>query len=655
MAGVKYNSFDVFDTLIGRLCYKSTNIFDIMEIITGIHKFSRLRVNSESCSLEETYEKISKALGYEANKLKELELKLEYDFSFPIWKYINMISQDDIMISDMYLSEDKIRSLINKHKNIINRLIVTPGGKLTSTIWRDKSLIKDIKLHIGDNIVSDYNNPRLYNVPSQHISNIDLNTEEIELSKVSNELSYIVRAIRLTTQDNSHFFNHLAYSIMIPFSIMISLYINSLVKSRLFSHVIFLSRDGYWIHEIFKILFPSISTRYMYFSRLLINNQVEKDKFIKSVNMLEGSKLIVDLNGTGNTINSIINSIKDASLLLCFTWNNKFEVTSKNMNILYTGNSWINTYIEDIFSAPHGSCIENNKVLQPEYDIRLLTSYMNNIEIFRRYYTVYSKYIDIIKNIKEDHIITCFNNVVLHKPLDIENIHKYIRHVNSHDTYYKEFPLLYYSQIGQDRYYIEQVAKFKCNGIFLDIGAYDGITGSNSYFLEKNLNWKGLLIECNPEIVNECRKNRNAYICDKAIYKESNTMIDFIIPRGKEITGGKAQLSGIKDYLREESISCFNESYKEHTIIKVATININELLEQYDMYIIDYMSLDIEGYELEILKQIDFNKYKILYLTVDHACIPRYQNEINTYLLSQGYILSRHNNHDDEYILPRST
>jgi hypothetical protein len=61
------------------------------------------------------------------------------------------------------------------------------------------------------------------------------------------------------------------------------------------------------------------------------------------------------------------------------------------------------------------------------------------------------------------------------------------------------------------------------------------------------------------------------------------------------------------------------------------------------------MSLDIEGYELEVLKQIDFTKFHIAYLTVEHANISHYQKEINAYLVSQGYQLERHNHHDDEY------
>ena len=320
------------------------------------------------------------------------------------------------------------------------------------------------------------------------------------------------------------------------------------------------------------------------------------------------------------------------------------------MKIQFIGNSWMCKYIEDVFSAPHGSMDANHSPLEPEYNIELLNPYMKAFDIFSNYYGVYSKYVNIIENVCTQNIDRWFNIALTQVPTNINHMSNYISHVNNHDKDYTKYPLVYYSQIGQDKYYIEEIIKFKCNGLFLDIGAYDGITGSNTYFLEKNLNWKGLLVECNPELVDICRQNRTSILCNKAIYKESNTKIDFMIPRGQEIHGGKAQLGGIKDFLRPESVNCFYESYKSNSIVQVDTININELLEQHEMYEIDYMSLDVEGYELEILKQIDLKKFKIHYLTVEHANIPHYQHNINTYLLSQGYKLARHNNHDDEYV-----
>ena len=655
MSTQKYKSFDVFDTLIGRLCYKGVIIFDIMERLTGIHGFAALRRECESCPFEETYEKLSKRIFCNKEELMNLELQLEHEFSFPIWKYMNAVGAQDIMISDMYLSESQIRKLIHKHKQLSNTLIVSSGGKSSSAVWRDKSITRNISLHIGDNRASDYDNPRAYNVPAEHIANVDMTVVEKNMASVSQEFAYILRAVRLTTQHDTEFFTSMAYEAMLPFSIMICLHIQSLVKSQSIQHVIFLSRDGYWLHKMYTVLFPTFSSKYVYFSRLIAGSSHSQTRFVDTINILKGKKLIVDLNGTGATLNKFIHRMPDALLLLCFTWDiatwqRTFKPNTSTMKIQYTGNSWMCKYIEDVFSAPHGSMNANYSPMEPEYNIELLKPYMKAFDIFSNYYSLYSKYVDILKSVCEQNIGAWFNTASTQYPTNINQISNYIDHVNTHDKDYTKYPLVYYSQIGQDKYYIEEIIQFKCNGVFLDIGAYDGITGSNTYFLEKNLNWKGLLVECNPELVDICRKNRTSVVCDKALYKESNTKIDFVIPRGQDIHGGKAQLGGIKDYLRPESLNYFRESYKENTIVQLDTIHINELLEQNDMYTIDYMSLDVEGYELEILKQIDFKKYKIAYLTVEHANIPHYQHEINTYLLSKGYTLARHNRHDDEYV-----
>lgn len=58
----------------------------------------------------------------------------------------------------------------------------------------------------------------------------------------------------------------------------------------------------------------------------------------------------------------------------------------------------------------------------------------------------------------------------------------------------------FYSQAGQDKYLIENIYKNKEKGFFIDIGAHDGITYSNTYYLEKELGWSGICIEPNPKI-----------------------------------------------------------------------------------------------------------------------------------------------------------
>ena len=71
----------------------------------------------------------------------------------------------------------------------------------------------------------------------------------------------------------------------------------------------------------------------------------------------------------------------------------------------------------------------------------------------------------------------------------------------------------YFSQHGQDKFLNEQIFKGKKSGIFLEVGAHDGISFSNTYFFEKNLNWKGICIEPIPEVFKELERNRRC-VCE---------------------------------------------------------------------------------------------------------------------------------------------
>jgi len=81
----------------------------------------------------------------------------------------------------------------------------------------------------------------------------------------------------------------------------------------------------------------------------------------------------------------------------------------------------------------------------------------------------------------------------------------------------------------------------------------------------------------------------------------------------------------------------------------VNTISINDLLKSRNVKHINYLSLDVEGLELQILKSLDFSIYRVDYMTVEHGNIVKYQREINDYLLSVGFRLVRNNKWDDEY------
>ena len=87
----------------------------------------------------------------------------------------------------------------------------------------------------------------------------------------------------------------------------------------------------------------------------------------------------------------------------------------------------------------------------------------------------------------------------------------------------------YYSQINQDKYFIENINNNKQHGVFLDIGAHDGIVNSNTYALEKYLNWSGYCIEANQKIYKILRENRQCE-CILGAAWDKNTHVTFEAP-----------------------------------------------------------------------------------------------------------------------------
>ena len=102
------NSYDVFDTLIGRLCYESNLIFEIIQNKYNLDNFVNLRkkYEFETKNFEDTYSKLKNHYHIDINIIKNYEIFLENDLSIPIYEYLNKINKDDLLISDMYLPHD---------------------------------------------------------------------------------------------------------------------------------------------------------------------------------------------------------------------------------------------------------------------------------------------------------------------------------------------------------------------------------------------------------------------------------------------------------------------------------------------------------------------------------------------------------------------
>ena len=172
-----------------------------------------------------------------------------------------------------------------------------------------------------------------------------------------------------------------------------------------------------------------------------------------------------------------------------------------------------------------------------------------------------------------------------------------------------------HSQLFQDLFVLFKLGN-KRKGRFLEFGATNGKELSNSYLLEKNFEWEGVLAEPSPQWEKSLKENRpRTKIINECIYSESGTMIDFFVSK-------KGVLSTINEF-RESDIESIPGNTKarneEGYLVKVPTISLNDVfIKHFNGEKIDYMSVDTEGSELLILSKFNFEKYGPKIVTVEH-------------------------------------
>ena len=165
------------------------------------------------------------------------------------------------------------------------------------------------------------------------------------------------------------------------------------------------------------------------------------------------------------------------------------------------------------------------------------------------------------------------------------------------------------SQLRQDLF-VAKLLNYKKDGYFVEFGATDGIEFSNSYLFSKFYNWKGILSEPNKYYHESLKKNRkNCNLNFDAVWISDDDFINF-----HECES--STLSTLEDFCNFDKHS---ESRKNSKVYKVKTITLETLLNHFDApRDIDYLSIDTEGSEYEILKAFDFDQYNIKVITCEH-------------------------------------
>jgi FkbM family methyltransferase len=166
---------------------------------------------------------------------------------------------------------------------------------------------------------------------------------------------------------------------------------------------------------------------------------------------------------------------------------------------------------------------------------------------------------------------------------------------------------MFYSQDNQDKYLEENVFKGYKNGFYVDIGSHDGISLNNTLYFEKNNNWTGINVEPIKIIYDKLIINRPNSININCAVCNSDGTAEFLCN-----TGYTEMISGLKKEFDPRHLNRLNYENQKMggitEVINVETKKLETILETHNVNHINYLSIDVEGAEFEVIKSINFDK-----------------------------------------------
>lgn len=289
-------SFDFYDTLFVRLVAAPDAIFDIVERVSGIPDFAKMRRRAEAeatrslagreITLEEIYARID--LGACTRKhAMEIELRLEEGLVVPVAENMSRLQAGDVVLSDMYLPRQCLDSILRRHcaHAGVSLMVSSEHGsrKLDGSLWRKLAGERvQIERHVGDNWNADVRQPRAQGFIAEHYTGARLNRFErtyLKCGTDGNLIAGISRAARLSDEaDESSVPAPLSRAIREVFCPVIAPVLVSFVEfviddcvHRGIRAIVFLARDGQVLYRIAKRLIAArclpLEARYAHASR----------------------------------------------------------------------------------------------------------------------------------------------------------------------------------------------------------------------------------------------------------------------------------------------------------------------------------------------------------------------------------------------------
>ena len=176
------------------------------------------------------------------------------------------------------------------------------------------------------------------------------------------------------------------------------------------------------------------------------------------------------------------------------------------------------------------------------------------------------------------------------------------------------------------------------NGFFIEAGANDGISQSNTALYEFNYGWRGLLIEPNFIKYQQCKQNRiNSIVENYALVSNSYNKLEIEGNFAKaDYEGSLTAMVYDKGDWVDDNLLKEKEKIKDE-LISVPAITLTKLLDKHNIQKIDFISLDVEGYEISVLNGLDFKKFTPSFIMIETTTYEERKNFIIEYMKNKNY------------------
>ena len=403
-------SFDIFDTLINRPFVKASDLFKIIEIEYNVYGFYEARIKAEEdarkkLNKEVTIYEIYEFIDDEYKELIDVEIEKETKLChinpiiLPIYNKAKEENKRIIAISDMYFTKDIEEKILNKNGfNIKDIFVSCDYNKTKGSTELFKYVLNELQIdskevvHIGDNYMSDFVSANDVGIKGYKIPTIIQN----KLSNIQNNycLSYYKDNSNINTSillsqfagylskiEKPSFFEKLGYLFAGPLSFAYLNYVCNKAKENNNDLLLFVSRDGYLLKEIYNKYFYNIykiDYAYAYLSRAVyLSSKYDEgsiDKQLKILKIYDSN--ITDYKESEDTINKLLNDNYEnvKSHLINILENHQSSATVDMVTGKFTSYKFAKSILEDRLKNGYfaGSFKENNDACVNIFSKRIL-------------------------------------------------------------------------------------------------------------------------------------------------------------------------------------------------------------------------------------------------------------------------------------------